>query len=264
MRSHAHIAGHPLHPLLIVFPAAFTVGAPVADIMGAVGHWPSFWACGAYMSIAAVGTGLLAAVPGLIDYLYAIPPDSSAKNRGTYHMIVNVTALSAFAVGWAFRDWTTLEPKIGAIVLELVGVVLVCCGGWLGGTLVYRNQIGVDHRYAGAGKWQEQVLTANPGDPVVVAKADELRVNQMKLLRINERRIVLARTNDGYRAFDDHCSHRGGSLADGVLACNTVTCPWHGSQFDVTSGQVKAGPAEKPITAYAAETTGGEVRLRVP
>jgi nitrite reductase/ring-hydroxylating ferredoxin subunit/uncharacterized membrane protein len=264
MRSHAHIAGHPLHPLMIAFPVAFTVGALVADIVGLLGRWPSFWTCGAYMSIAAVVTGLAAGVPGTIDYLYAIPPNSSGKKRGFLHMIVNVTALTAFAIGWAFRDWTTLEPKIGAVILELIGVGLVSCGGWLGGTLVYRNQIGVDHRYAGAGKWKEQVLTARPGEQVVVAKADELKVNQMKLLRINERRIVLARTDDGYCAFNDGCSHRGGPLSDGALACKTVQCPWHGSQFDVTTGQVKAGPAESAILTYPVETSGGEVRLRLP
>jgi nitrite reductase/ring-hydroxylating ferredoxin subunit len=85
-----------------------------------------------------------------------------------------------------------------------------------------------------------------------------------KLLRIGGRRLVLARTDSGYCAFDDQCTHRGGSLADGVMACNTVTCPWHGSQFQVTTGQVKAGPAKKGIGTYPVEAVGGEVRLRVP
>ena len=53
-------------------------------------------------------------------------------------------------------------------------------------------------------------------------------------------------------------------LADGVLACDTVTCPWHGSQFDVRSGAVRSGPAEKPISTYSVTETGGEVRLTVP
>jgi nitrite reductase/ring-hydroxylating ferredoxin subunit/uncharacterized membrane protein len=256
--------GHPLHPLLIVFPAAFTVGAPVADVAGLLGDWPSVWTTGAYMSAAAVVTGLVAGVPGFIDYVYVVPPNSSGKKRATQHMVINLTALAALAAGWAFRDGTSLRPGAGTLVLEVAALGLVSYGGWLGGTLVYRNQIGVDHRYAGAGKWKEVDVSGGSGDLVVVASAAELQVNQMKLLRIGDRRIVLARADAGYFAFDDHCTHRGGSLAGGLLACNTVTCPWHGSQFDVTNGRVSSGPAKEQIKTYDVEQSGHDVRLRVP
>lgn len=75
---------------------------------------------------------------------------------------------------------------------------------------------------------------------------------------------MLARIDTGHCAFDDACTHRGGPLADGVLACGIVTCPWHGSQFDVRTGAVKAGPANEAIHTYPVEVTGDEVRLRVP
>lgn len=264
MRSKAQFRSHPLHPMLIVFPAAFIVGAVVADVAGVAGNWPSLWTTGGYMSAAAVVTGLIAGIPGFIDYQYVVPPNSSGKKRATRHMIINLAALAAFAAGWAFCDTATFRPGAGTLVLELAGMGLVSYGGWLGGTLVYRNQIGVDHRYAGAGKWKEQNVSGGQGDQVVVAKTDELRVNQMKLLRVGDRRVALARTDAGWCSFDDHCTHRGGSLAGGVLACNTVTCPWHGSQFDVTTGKVAAGPATEPIKTHNVEVVGTEVRLRVP
>lgn len=59
----------------------------------------------------------------------------------------------------------------------------------MGGVLVNRNQIGVDHRYAQAGIWKEQNIRLSSGQPADVAKADELKVNQMKLLRVNGRRL---------------------------------------------------------------------------
>jgi nitrite reductase/ring-hydroxylating ferredoxin subunit/uncharacterized membrane protein len=263
MRSTAQIKGHPIHPILIVFPIGFGVGAPVADLAGLLGGWPTLWASGAYLATAAVLGGLLAAVPGFIDYLYTVPSDSSASRRATWHLSVNVTALALIAAGWSFRDLTTLRPGVGTLVLELAGLGVMTVGGWLGGTLVYRNQIGVDHRYAGAGKWKEADVTAPAGEAVEVASADELKVGQMKLLHVNGRRIVLARTEAGHVAFDDHCTHRGGSLADGVLACGTVTCPWHGSQYDAATGAVKSGPTEKPIRTYRVEEVGGRVRLTV-
>jgi nitrite reductase/ring-hydroxylating ferredoxin subunit len=135
----------------------------------------------------------------------------------------------------------------------------------MGGTLSFRNQIGVDHRYAGAGKWSEAEISARPGEPVAVARSDELEVDQMKLLRLEGgRRLVLARTETGYVAFDDHCTHKGGSLAGGLMACGTVICPWHGSQFDVNTGAARAGPAEQGIRTYPVEQSDGEVRLVLP
>jgi nitrite reductase/ring-hydroxylating ferredoxin subunit len=176
-------------------------------------------------------------------------------------MLVNVASLGAFAAAWAFRNLESWHPGVGTLVLELAGALGVTVGGWLGGTLVYRNQIGVDHRYAHAGKWNEADARTVDGGTAVVGRADELKVNQMKLVHLDGRRIVVARTEEGYVAFDDHCTHRGGSLADGALACGTVQCPWHGSQFDVRSGTVKAGPAEQPISTYTVVESGGELRL---
>jgi nitrite reductase/ring-hydroxylating ferredoxin subunit len=77
-----------------------------------------------------------------------------------------------------------------------------------------------------------------------------LQVNQMKLVRASDRRIVVARTESGVAAFDDRCTHKGGPLSDGVLICGTVQCPWHGSQFDVTTGKVVCGPAKDDIATY--------------
>lgn len=264
MRSRASFRAHPLHPILIVFPAAFTVGSLAADVGGRLGSWPTVWAAGAYMSVAAVVTGLVAGVPGLIDYFAVIPPDSSAKKRATQHMLVNLTALGLFAVGWAFRDTDTLRPGSGTMLLEAAGVGLVSWGGWMGGTLVYRNQIGVDHRYAGAGKWSEEAVSGPPGSAATVARVDELKPEQMKLIHANGRRVVLARTADGYAACADRCTHKGGSLAGGVMACGVVVCPWHGSQFDIRTGAVKAGPAERPVETYRVEEAGVGVRLTLP
>jgi nitrite reductase/ring-hydroxylating ferredoxin subunit len=46
-----------------------------------------------------------------------------------------------------------------------------------------------------------------------------------------------------------------------VMVCGTVQCLWHGSQFDVSTGKVKAGPAKKQIRVYQVNEEHGEVRL---
>ncbi len=261
MRSKANIKGHPIHPMLIAFPIAFGTAAPLADLAGLLGDWPHLWMLGAYASIATVVTGLAAGVPGFVDYLFVVPPKSSAATRAIYHMVVNLVALGIMAASWAFRDWETFQPRNLAVALEFGSIAFMSVGGWLGGTLVYRNQIGVDHRYAEAGKWQEQSSDAKLGEPIVVEKANDLEVDQMILVKTSDRRIVLARTEEGFVAFDDSCTHKGGSLAGGMMACGTVMCPWHGSQFDVNDGSVQAGPAEKSIGTYTVEESGGKVQI---
>jgi nitrite reductase/ring-hydroxylating ferredoxin subunit len=176
---------------------------------------------------------------------------------------VNLLAVALVASAWTMRRDMAGGPSLLILVLELVALGLLVAGGWMGGVLVSRNQISVDHRYAGAGKWKEQTVEARASEATVVAKVDELKVDQMKLLRVGDRRIVLARTEQGYVAFDDSCPHRGGSLAGGSMICGTVQCPWHGSQFDVRSGSVKAGPADRGIATYRVEQSGNELRLLV-
>ena len=164
----------------------------------------------------------------------------------------------------AIRDEPAVAPGVLLLGLEAVGVALLTAGGWMGGVLVNRNQIGVDHRYAYAGKWQEEAIAAGSGTPLVVGKPDELKVNQMKLLHIDGRRLVLARTEKGYVVFDDRCTHRGGSLAGGVMIAGTVQCPWHGSQFDCHTGGVKAGPADQAIETYRVTEERGRILLTLP
>jgi len=99
---------------------------------------------------------------------------------------------------------------------------------------------------------------------VPIPGANQLKPNQMMLLRVDGRRIVLARTEDGFAAFDDRCTHRGGSLAGGTLICGTVQCPWHGSQFEVRTGAVTGGPASAAVKSYELRTRNGGVALVIP
>ena len=85
----------------------------------------------------------------------------------------------------------------------------------------------------------------------------------MALLHLGERRVVLARTEDGFVAFDDRCTHKGGPLSDGTLACGTVQCPWHGSQFNVKTGQVLHGPADAPVQVHTVTEREGRLWLRL-
>ena len=259
MRSKVNIKSHPLHPILVAFPIAFFIGAFVFDLLSVLLDKEVFWQTGNYMAIAGIAGALLAAIPGIIDYFYTVPPKSSAKKRATKHGIINLLNVFLFCFAVFYRNREQANSFI-VIAIEALGIVLLSVAGWLGGTLVHRNQIGVDHRYANAGKWNEAYFKDQTG-AIEVAAMDELKMNALKLLHIGEQRIVLGRTEKGYMAFSDHCTHRGASLADGVLICGIVQCPWHGSQFNVETGAVKEGPAKESIATYKVEEREGKVFL---
>ena len=262
MRSKASIKGHPIHPALIVFPFAFLTGALVFDVAGRLANRPAWWATGSHLAAAGVLMALVAAVPGFIDYFFTVPPRSSARRRATLHMAVNLSGVALIAVAWFIRRGDVGGHGAAVLVLEAAGVILLSSGSWLGGTLVSRNQIGVDHRYAGAGRWREDRIPERNGTPVAVAMADDLQPDQMMLVHVGGQRIVLGRTTDGYVAFEDHCTHRGGSLADGVLICGTVQCPWHGSQYSLEDGRVLAGPSAHAQPVFEVRVMNGQIEIR--
>ena len=78
-------------------------------------------------------------------------------------------------------------------------------------------------------------------------------------MHVDGKRVAIGRTGRGYVAFQDRCTHKGGPLSDGSMMCGTVQCPWHGSQFDVQTGEVKAGPAEEKIETY--EVNGSRTKI---
>ncbi len=73
---------------------------------------------------------------------------------------------------------------------------------------------------------------------VEVGKTSELEDGAMREVLAQEREILLARVRNNYYATDNHCPHRGGRLSQGKLEGTIVTCPLHGSQFDLRDGQV--------------------------
>ncbi|MGE5436010.1 MAG: DUF2231 domain-containing protein [Syntrophothermus sp.] len=260
MRTKANIKGHAIHQMLIPFPIGLLMGSFFFYVVGVLIKNEYFNITSYYLITAGVIFGLFAAVFGLIDYIYSVPPESTGKQRGLKHALVNVSSIILFTAAFFLRRENPEIYNYIPMTLMLIASVLITMGGWMGGTLVNRNFIGPDHRYANKGKWKDETLSSDNG-LYVAATTDELQLNQMKLLRINGKRIVLAKTEMGYAAFDDHCTHRGGSLAGGVMICNTVQCLWHGSQFDVSTGIVKSGPAEKSIAIYNTSIKDGKVYI---
>jgi uncharacterized membrane protein len=144
MRAKATLLGHPIHPMLIVFPLGLLTVAAIFDIIYIAthdGHWAdvSYW-----MIAAGIIGGLIAAVFGLIDWL-RIPQGTRAKYLGLIHGLSNFVVVVLFIVSWFMRRPNPTAPTMKAMMLGWIGIVIALFAGWLGGELVYRLNVGVDH-----------------------------------------------------------------------------------------------------------------------
>jgi nitrite reductase/ring-hydroxylating ferredoxin subunit len=96
---------------------------------------------------------------------------------------------------------------------------------------------------------------------VTVGKAGSVPTGELHAFETGGRRISVANAAGVLYAFDDTCTHRGCSLADGDLEETTVTCICHGSQFDVATGAVVHRPAERPLGVYGVRVAGDDLQV---
>ncbi len=144
MESRVKIFGHPVHPMLIVFPIGLLATSLLFDILYFITHNTNFTTASYYMIAAGVIGGLLAAIFGFIDWL-GLPADSRAKHIGIWHALGNVTIVVLFIISWFLRrGGTDFVPSALAFILSLLGIGLALFTAWIGGELVYRLGVAVD------------------------------------------------------------------------------------------------------------------------
>ena len=93
---------------------------------------------------------------------------------------------------------------------------------------------------------------------VRVGNSKDVVAGKMHVFDVAGTKVNVANAG-GLHAFDDTCTHAGCSLAMGKLNGTTVTCACHGSQFDVTSGAVLRGPAQRPVRSRLVQVAGEDL-----
>jgi 3-phenylpropionate/trans-cinnamate dioxygenase ferredoxin subunit len=94
---------------------------------------------------------------------------------------------------------------------------------------------------------------------VRIGNVSDIPAGQMRVFDVSGTKVNVANAEGLLYAFDDTCTHLGCSLARGTLEGTTVTCSCHGSQFDVTSGAVLRGPAQRPVRSRGVQVDGDAV-----
>lgn len=82
------------------------------------------------------------------------------------------------------------------------------------------------------------------------AKVGDIQDGEAKLVEIGDKEIALFNSGGEYFAIDNACTHVGGPLCEGDLEGHTVICPWHGAEFDITTGEALTPPAEENVGCY--------------
>ena len=89
-----------------------------------------------------------------------------------------------------------------------------------------------------------------------IENARDIASGEMRVFDVAGTKVNIASVDGQLHAFDDTCTHKACSLATGKLDGTTVTCPCHGSQFDVTTGEVLRGPAQQPVRSRLVQLEG--------
>jgi nitrite reductase/ring-hydroxylating ferredoxin subunit len=88
-----------------------------------------------------------------------------------------------------------------------------------------------------------------------LCSTDEIQVGKLRQFIAKGTEILVVNVNNKFFCLGARCTHAGAPLSEGELNGNVLTCPWHGSRFNVIDGSVVRGPAVKPLTVYRSIVT---------
>ncbi|HET7306099.1 MAG TPA: DUF2231 domain-containing protein, partial [Segeticoccus sp.] len=207
---HGTWLGHPLHPPLTDVPVGAWTAAVFLDVADAVGRAGDGQRQAARQC---VGLGVLgagaAAAAGLADWQHTM---DDARRVGLVHGTLNLAATGLMAGSWVRRG---RGDHRGGRVLGLAGYVVAATGAWLGGSLVSRLGVGVDHA---------DRRLAPRGFTDVCADAD-VAERTLHRVEVDGRSVLLTRLHGQVHAYGSRCPHLGGPLERGWVRDDCVVCP---------------------------------------
>jgi nitrite reductase/ring-hydroxylating ferredoxin subunit/uncharacterized membrane protein len=244
---HGKWLGHQLHPVLTDVPVgAWTVAAVLdcAELAGRDEYAPGADAAIAIGLAGAVG----AAVTGLTDWSAT---SGESRKVGLLHGLLNTAAATLYGTSLACRARDARGLGIG---LSMLGYSVASVSAYLGGHLVFNNQVGVNHT-AGTQGYPEEFTAVLP--------EAELEEGAMKCVHVGEMPVLLARQKGRIFALQNNCSHMNGPLNRGeLLDDDSVRCPWHGSRYSLESGRVLDGPSTYDQPCFETRTRDGQIDIR--
>jgi len=245
---HGTWLGHPLHPVITDIPVgAWSVALALDGVAGMTGNEDVGDAADISIAIGLAGA-VGAAVTGATDW-----SDTYGRGRkiGLVHGILNLAATGLYAGSLIARRNGNRDT---GVALSMLGYAIAGASAYLGGHLVFNEQIGVDHT-ATADAEKPEEFTA-------VMNAADLPDEKPTRVEADGVAIVLVKRGDRIVALTDTCPHLGGPLSEGKLVDGAIQCPWHGSEFALDDGSVVNGPSTFPARCFQVRVRDGRIELR--
>ena len=243
--------GHPLHPVITDVPVGAWTLTELLDLISAArGDDPGLDAASDISLAAGIVAALGAAVTGITDWSDV---GGAQRRMGLAHGLINVVGLTLNLGSLALRASGDARNRGASRVLSAAGYLVSATAAYVGGELVFGLGQAVNRD-----AWVD-----GPEEYTDVASVDQLRDGEMVKVELDGRPIVLLKHGDGTHAFEGTCPHFGCGLWEGKLQGHTLTCPCHGSQFNVTDGSLLHGPATAPVPSYDVRTREGRVEVRL-
>jgi nitrite reductase/ring-hydroxylating ferredoxin subunit/uncharacterized membrane protein len=241
--------GHPLHPMITDVPVGAWTMTEVLDITSAGRGGDSGLDRAADLSLAVGAAAAVgAAVTGVTDWSDV---GGVQRRMGLVHGLINTGALTLNLISLGLRYGG--GNRAAARNLSALAYLVASSAAYVGGDLVYRVGQGVSRD-----AWVD-----GPEDFTDVAAAADLADGKMHKYDVANTAVVLLKDEDGLHAFGGICPHYGGPLWEGELDGHCVTCPWHGSQFDIRDGTLLHGPSTHPVPGFDTREVNGRVEVRL-
>ena len=117
-------------------------------------------------------------------------------------------------------------------------------------------------RLTGAGKAGRSGTCCGGQCSARLIAAKDVPEGRAVCVKADGRDLAVFRQGDRYFALANRCSHLGGPLCKGQVADGTVTCPWHGAKFGISTGKVLGGPAKKNVESLELEVRGEDLYFK--
>jgi nitrite reductase/ring-hydroxylating ferredoxin subunit/uncharacterized membrane protein len=239
--------GVPLHPVLTDVPVGAWTAALSLDAVSVLAGSRALGDAADRALAVGIAGAVPAAATGTSDWRDLIGEERRIAN---VHALLNVAGLSLNIASLVQR---TRGRRGAGRVLSTLGLAFSGTAAHLGGELSFGLGVRVNQNFS----------AARPVEFTPVLDEAALSGDVMQTAQLDGTPVLVTRgAAVQVCAIASTCSHLGGPLAEGTRQGDVVTCPWHGSRFDLCSGRVIEGPAVFPQPRYEARVADGKIELR--
>jgi nitrite reductase/ring-hydroxylating ferredoxin subunit/uncharacterized membrane protein len=244
---HGTWLGHPLHVILTDIPIGSWAAGTVFDLLDIVNGNRAMRRA----ADSAITVGLCAAtataITGLADWSKIGGGES--RRIGLAHGLLNAAATACYLTSLCLRR---NHSRRAGRQFAFLGLIVSTVSAYLGGHLVYKKKLGVDH-----------TADYSPPENFIPILADAaLPENELKRVNVNGMPVLLVRKGERIYAIAETCAHLGGPLSEGTLEGTSVRCPWHGSLYSLEDGRVLEAPSVHAQPVLEVRIRDGQIEVR--